>query len=598
MKLSLYIKEQEINAVINSSSIRVQLNKDTNDPKATGTISTNTLELTIDGAKIVNQYRLDGESGGMGVFEGLPSRLEARQGSLFTNLIDGYLDLADGTTEFECDKTTIKIVQKGANQWFSKRKDSFSYAFLASLEPGTPGRITRADNISVPYVISTIPNVTELAIISVSIFVLGMQIRTVIKDLAEFIIEVAGVFTTAPAIIKLLAYIAFIIILFIAMIKLIQDLINLIIQPVKYMAGMRLRTLLERGSEYLGLEFESSKFDDPFWNDTILIPEKYQSFDDGTGVLGIKRPNSTIQNGFYNGTFGDVLGIANRLWNARELVGNGKIIVERTDKNTGSASYVLPALEILAHQLNTDEFKSNTSIRFGTDLAETNTIDQFEGTFTDIIVEPKAIENDDMVLMSGERRIETGVAQAKKKIDLTKPEQFMSNLVMAIGPLLDLLLRNAPKRIKRKIPTGGFANLFENRRGMMLVSTDFPQIPKVLSLDIAVDAVNTKIKDANATRMTSNGLYDESYFIDSFVPSAKLPKPNQWVKRTREDITFCLDDYFKVVNNPFIFDSQGRKGKLISLDWGAEDEEATIEYWIQEIYTRNLKETIITPPGI
>lgn len=598
MSISLYIKEQEIDTVINSESIRIQLNKDSNDPQAKGTVSTNTLELTLEGSKIVNQYRADGITGGMGVFQGLPSTLKFSSGGKSTILIDGYLDLSDGSTVFGCDNATVKIVERGGNDWFKKKKNSFTYTFLASLSPGTPGSIANSDNVSIPYVVSTIPNTTELAVITLSVFVLSLQIRTVIKDLIELVAEILGVFTTLPAIGKALAYVAFLILLFIAMFKLIKALVNLIIQPIKYMAGMRLQTLAEKGCDYLGLDFQSSKFADPFWRDCVYIPEKNQSFDDGTDVLGIKTPNSPLQTGYPSGTFGDIIDLMNRLWNARETVGNSKCIVERIDKNTQAASYVIPAVEILTEQLNTDEMRSNTSIRFSTDLTEVNTIDQFKGTFSDIIVEHLAVENADMDLLSGERRIEVGVSQGKKKLDLTKPEAFINALVQAVEPIVNLLTKEAPSEMDGKLPESEFGDIIEKRLGTMLVSSDFPQVPKLVSFDIAPNPTNTKVKDDNAIRLTSNALYDESYFIDSFVQSAKLPEPNQWVKYKRDNIPFCIEDYFKVINNPFIFDSDGRKGKLISLDWGAENEEATIEYWIQRLYVRNLKETISTPVGL
>ncbi len=175
MNVSLYIKEQKVEAIINSESIRVQLNNDTNDPDAKSTVSTNSLELTIDGAAIVNRYIEDGLTGGYGVFEGLPARLELESNGQIENLIDGYLDLADGQTEFECDKVTVKIVERGANDWFEKRKDSFTYAFLAGLPSGSTGRITSDDYVQVPYVISSVPNTSELAIIAISGFMLAAQ---------------------------------------------------------------------------------------------------------------------------------------------------------------------------------------------------------------------------------------------------------------------------------------------------------------------------------------------------------------------------------------------------------------------------------------
>ena len=248
MKLTLYIKEEPVDSIINSESIRVQLNNDTNDPSATSTISTNTIELTIKGSKIVNNFIAQGIEGGVGIFEGLPARLEGSEGGQSINLIDGYLDLADGSSEFECDHIISKLISKGGNDWFENRKDSFTYAFLASLDAGAPGRITQADYIYIPYIVSTIPNNLELAIITVSTVMISIQFYIIIKDFVALIARVSGVFTTVPAIVEAIAYIALIIIMFILIINLVKDLVDLVIQPVKYLAGMRLRTLHEHGS--------------------------------------------------------------------------------------------------------------------------------------------------------------------------------------------------------------------------------------------------------------------------------------------------------------------------------------------------------------
>lgn len=601
MKLTLYIKEQPIKAIINSASINLQLNNDVNDPSAKGTVSSNSIELTVDGAKIVNQYIADGNTGGMGIFEGLPARLEGEEGGEVLDLIDGYLDLADGNTEFECDKVTVNIVQRGGNDWFQKRKDAFSYAFLASLPDGAAGKISSSDYVYVPYIISTIPNTRDLAIISISIFVLGTQIRTVVKDLLQISVDFAGLASAARAAIKIILYIAYLVILIIAMIKLIKDLIKLIIQPIKFHAAMRMQTLLEKGAAYMGMEFISTNFEDELFKDLVIIPSKYQSFDDGSGsgVLGFKKPDPAKQTGYFEGTFGQVLEIYKSLTNGREIVGDGLIRVERVDKSTGAASYKIPAVEILSNRFNSDEIVSNTSIRFSTDISDTNTIDQLKGTFTDVIVEPLGVDNPDMVLLSGEKLVRTGVAQTKRKDDLTGPEQFLSEAVKILEPLLNAALKIAGPAASRKVPVGGISNLFENRKGMGSFSNDFHEVPKVVTLDIRPNPLDTKIKGINATRLTSDALYNESYFVNSFVPSAKLPVPNQWRKYKRGDIPFCFTDYKKLLNNNNrIFDTNDVEGKLISLDWQLENEVAEIEYWLQQMYTKNLKETILTPDGL
>jgi hypothetical protein len=429
---------------------------------------------------------------------------------------------------------------------------------------------------------------------------LAMQIRTVIKDITQIAVDLAGVASAIRAIVKLALYVAFLIILIIAMIKLIQQLVNLIIQPIKYHMGMRLLTLLEKGAEHMGQKFESSIFLDPVWKDYVIIPDKFQSFNDGTGsgILGFIKPDFGKQKGYLNGTFGDAINIALKTFNARIIVGDGVIRMERVDVNVNSNNYIIPAVEILAKQYNTDELKSNTSIRFSTDLSDANTIDQLEGTFTDIVVEPLAIENDDMVLLDGLELIEIGIGQAKRKEGLTEPEQGLSDLLRAVGPLLDVVLKVAPPDVKRKVPLGGLGALIDNRKGVMLLENDYFTTPKGVLLNIGVNAVDTKIKDENSTRLTSDGIYDEFHYVNSFVPSAKLPKPNQWIKRKHESIPFCFDDYKLVRNNNLIFDSEERPCKIISLNWQPEAGQAEIEYWEQKIYTTNLTETILTPDGL
>ena len=600
MSLSLYIKDRFVDGVINLSSINIELNNDLNDPSATGTVSTNTILLDSTGAKIVNQAIADGIGGGVGMFEGLPARLTFESGSEEIDIINGYIDLADSSNEFECDKVSVKIVQRGGNDWFQKRKDSFSYGFLASLPVGRKGKISPSDYIPVPYVISTIPNVRELAIISISAFMLAMQIRTVVKDILQIAVDLAGIASAIRAIIKLALYVAFLIILIIAMIKLIRQLVNLIIQPIKFHMGMRLLTMLEKGAEHIGQKFESTIFLDPDWKDLVIIPDKFQSFNDGTdsGILGFTKPDFAKQKGHLNGTFGDALNIGLKLFNARLIVGDGIIRMERVDVNTSTNNYVVPAVEILAKQYNADELKSNLRIRFSTDFTESNTVDQLEGTFTDVIVEPLAIENDDMVLLQGLESVEMGVAQAKRKDKFTGPEFELNQAVKAIGPLLNAMVKIAPPDVKRKVPIGGLGSLIENRLGMMLSENDYFSTPKAVLLSIGINAIDTKIKDTNATRLTSNGLYSEFYFVNSFVPSVKLPKPNQWIKRKHDSIPFCFEDYKLVRNNNLIFDSEERPCKIISLSWQPEAEKAEIEFWEQTIYATNLKETILTPDGL
>lgn len=609
MKLRFFIGEQEVEPPHNSGEVRIQINHDEEDPDARFAASIPNFTFgvggraTESGATIINQYREDGKTGGTGVWEGLPARAELESKGEVLNLIDGYIDLAGSGVEFECDLVTADMVDRGSSPWLNDRA-LFTYSFLASLSAGQPGRITPDDYIFAPYTNSKIPNTQDIAIFTLTGFVLAVQIKTVIQDLKEFVIEFFGVASLARAIAKIVFYVVYLIFLIIAMIKLIKDLFQSIIGPVKFQAGMRMRTLLDRGAEFLEMSFESTIFLDPFWDKVVVFPSKFESFDDGTGILGFKKPTPTIQTGYFEGTFLQILELAQNMWNARKIVEDNIIRMERIDVNVSEANYIIPEAEILQTRINADEIEALYQLRFSTDLSDENTIDEFEGTLTSIVTEPLAVDNADMVLMKGERQVNIGFALGKRKNKLTVPEKFANGVIKAICPLLNTLLRVAKPVLKKdkknsKLPAGGICDLVSNRIGMMKLSADYFQVPKVVALDIKPNAVETKVSLDNAIKLNTDFLWENFHFVNSFVPSVKLPLPNQFVKFiTPKPITFCFEDYKKVRRNNLIFDADGNVGKLVSLDWDPESEEAIIEYWIQEIYSRNLKETKDTPKGV
>ncbi len=600
MRLVFEIGEQEVENAINSGDVRIQLNFDTLDPQAIGTPSTNNFQFTIDGSKIINQYVADGKTGGVGVFEGLPSSLKGEENGEILPIIDGYLDLSASNVEFECDLVSASMIQKGGNDWYERGKNSFTYAFLFSLEEGQAGKISTKDWVQMPYVVSSIPDNIEIAMISLMLFSVVTEVRSELSKLSEIAFDFTSVRGIISSILKLVVRIAYLIILLLAIINLIRDMVDTLIQPVKYHAGMRLVDLLNKGAEYMGLKVESTILDDPFWHDVVVIPPKYQSFNDQNrlGIRGFKRPKPEVQTGYYNGTFGDIVELCKRLWNAREIVGDGVLRLERIDKNVGSANYVVPDVEILKTAINADDLKSNTQIRFSTDITESNTIDEYKGTLTSIVVEPQAINNRDMVLMKGFEEIIIPFAQTKRKNKLGKVEEFFKDALKTIDRAINGLNKVVQSVSKKSLPKTNFAQIIEKRLGMAKLEKDYFQVPKVVALNINKTPSNTKIKDENSTRLTSIGLWNESYFVNSFVPSQQLPAPNQWEKYiTPTPIKFCFEDYKKVINNNVIFDSLGREGKIISLEWTPEKQEATLEYWVKEIYTTNLKETIDTPDG-
>jgi hypothetical protein len=214
--------------------------------------------------------------------------------------------------------------------------------------------------------------------------------------------------------------------------------------------------LMEVGAEYLGYEFASTILEDDFPT-AVIIPEKWniqtQPDDDlvtgFTTVASMAIPinlnvsNHLEQNGYYNGTFGDVI-------RALKIKYNAKIIIE--DSTTGdlpilrferedyiadiSALYEIPAIENNERfTLNADEFKANYLIEYQLDSSNKAGYVNYNGTVFQSTVTPNITipENVDLNLMKGIDNRLIPFAKGVRKNSLTKVEETMQ-------PILDVVI--------------------------------------------------------------------------------------------------------------------------------------------------------------
>lgn len=583
---------------VNQREVEIELNFDTDDPSAQGTVTVNTWDFSKGkgGADIIRKHILDGLTGGVGIYEGIPFKVSVEDDTSRLNVLDGFIDMTGTEVDFECDRyagANSKI--RGGIDWLNDQADITLYNILFS-----NGTITTADYVSLPYVISSIPDTQSMAMLTLSIFVIINEIRRTIKDMIDLGIEVGGVFTTLPAIAKLVFFIVYLVILIISLVKLIKDLIDVIIQPVKYHTGMKLITLLEKGAEHLGMTFESSIFEeDEFWKSVVILPAKFQSFplDSEKGKFGMTRPKPEIQTGYYEGSFGDILRICKTIFNAKILASDGVIKLERVDKNTSVENYKLPNVEQEVYGTNASEINSTYNIRFAVDQTETNTIDNYEGTVTNVVTQPKAINNKDMVLLKGLRREEIPFSRGNRKTKYTAPEEFFLIITKAFGSIIDKLIKNAPSIVKRRIPPGGVSNLISNRLGMLSLSQDYFTSSKIIGCSLTGNPVSNKVSTENANKINSEYLYDNFHYVNSFVPTTERPNAKQEVIYTAR-IPFCKEDFEKVTNNNIIFTFTGEVSTLQSLKWNTYHNFADVRYRVPQLLTSNLKETKNTPYGL
>jgi len=87
--------------------------------------------------------------------------------------------------------------------------------------------------------------------------------------------------------------------------------------------------------------------------------------------------------------------------------------------------------------------------------------------------------------------------------------------------------------------------------------------------------------------LSARYLWDNYLNYDSFIQDN--------YKRQRKvfeniEIPFSYSDYKNVTKNSYFITSNGKRGKFTSLEWFIEEDKAEASFWVEDVYTRNLKE--------
>jgi hypothetical protein len=621
-KTNFYLNGNLVNPPQNWKELSIELNFDREKFEATKSVSINEWDFVRENADTVNKWVEDGTTGGVGIFEAIPLKIEIDRNGVIEKPFDGYLELPDGN--YSCNKTSIPSKERQQIDWLNDVADSFTFEYLFR-EAGT---ITKDDFIFQPYVISAVPDYKESAIALLSAFILKTEIERAIDKIKELSAEMSNPFE-ATAIIRAILYIAYLTTLILALIKLIKDVITFIIQPVKYHACMKVKIQLEKGCEHLGLTFASPIFDDPNFKDMVIMPEKFYNPVNSADkrILGYTIHDKDKQEGFFKGTFGDLLRLVKSMFNAKIIIDNGVLTLIRRDEATAPPLYQLPDLYQPYHRYNANEMKSNYYITFQTDLSDANTIQQYQGTSYQVTVRPSTIINSDLVLTKNLKEVRIPLALAKRKEELTIPEQIIKEILDVFSALLgvvvlvinaliavaNVVIKTLNKIIKALNVVGikvswqiqtitplapiSLGSLIDNRIGMMLLQTDFFNNPKVFIISEGSKTKFNKLHILNSQIVSAKYLYDNYHFIESFVPSTDRPNGNQYIIKEYEKVPFCFEDYQNVKQNNSIFVGS-EKGEIENLKWNPYQQHADMRVRISKLYTTNLIETFNEPTGI
>jgi hypothetical protein len=641
-KLDFYFDTQKVNEEItNWRDLEIEVNFE--DESGIGSIKSGNLEFALSIADKINTWNSNGMAGGAGIFEAPPFRIEVcGSGDIVFN---GGINIADCTTLYECDKI-IAPLRSDKIDFLNDKASAFTFAYLASIAASAPGHIGQGDYLSVPYVINSIPDFVNIMVAGLSLFMLIKELQEVIEKTIAVANELSGdvamalgsvvnpIIATAMAIgrvlvdiVRIVLYILYLVFIIKAIIDLVIMIFDNLIQPVKYKKGMLVRTLFQKAADYMGFTFSSTLLNSAAHTNDVIIPRKIARLNTPTlvqSLFGLQNithkdnddnhnPSST---GFFEGTFADLVIIEEQRLNAELRVIGGAIYFETKEFFANFANYTLPNIQRKnadPHGTNACELAANYILSYSLDSQDTNTYDQYDGTSCQMQLVPAVILNKKNVLLKNLIEITLQYALAKRKTSLNGVEEVVSVLYNIAGTIYNAITGffNAILGVINGILTaisaltGGSApqipliapfppNPIAARIGMMLLSSDFIGIQKILSIDPSTN----KLHSNNQTLTAAQTLIDELHFTNFAVrtiTTTGAPKNdhNQWLTYTDKEIPFCCGDYQSVLNNNYIKTYDQKIAKIKSLVWNPIKETARITYRVKEQYTKNLIQTYV-----
>lgn len=534
------------------------------DTEVQPNIDIDNVTFVNEGANEIRQHIQNGN-----IFEGIPLDIELRNNNDILEVFNGYLDLTEDFEEISPVKVRSKIKTKSGIQNLENDINSLTFGLLED-----KGVLTSSHYTRIPYLVEKQIYTSELIITSVSLYILTKEIAENSEKLAQDIatalgIGAAGATGAAGSTIYQVAAIvlraAYILVMLRAAYDLLEDIITTFISPTRYHRGIKLRTALEKGFEYLGYEFVSPISDLDLYHYAPSLDNE------DSRLSGIPRPKD------YGFIFGEFVQLCKNLFYARLAIVDGKVHL-RTDNDQfwiKNSSFKLDDVlleDINIKKYNTDELDFGYSVRFQTDISDEWTIESYFGTSYSRYTEMNGATNQDLVTLKGYNEVNLPIALGNRKNRLNVLEESLRVLAVVADELIKVF--------------GGSSNFqsrISNRVGMLKISQEFYAVPKLLVLNggsMPVNHVNYRAKYLyNTYHSASSFVIDNNYRQRAIYNEVK--------------IKFGFNDFIKTINNSYFTTSNGGVGKFINIRWNFASDVAFVDFWIQQKYTDKLSERFI-----
>lgn len=470
-----------------------------------------------------------------------------------------------------CNEIEVGVDVLRSSNTFTSRAGALQFRRLEDL-----GLFNNTNLVQVPYNLNYIPDGVVLVSLSISLFMMTRELLFSIKDVAMNAALLAGGTTTPVGIVNLIISIAYFVGVVLAIKTLMESIFENIYSVTRYHTGIKWKTLFTGACSYLGLQFQSTIFDDPKWANAVYLPTKTERGRMNASIYQKGTPHSN-DNGWY--FFGAFIESAMTFFNADYRIYNGVLRFERWDWWQQTAAFQLDNNWTNQDRLlnertnNASEFVGGYTMSFQFDQKDQNTFDNFNGTIYDVITENVTGIGQDYENDGGSLVIEFPLARGTRKNSLSRFE----NVLLALATFVDGLITLVTVGI-----SSNFASNIQNRIGNLMLSDHFIDVPKILFCE--------NDGRLSTTQPSASLMWTEFHRINSFVTINN--QHNQWEKYTMPQ-RFCENSFVTLLENNFVTNNGGVITKVESVKWLVEEDDATIEVSENKLYNTNLKQTYL-----
>ena len=537
----------------------------------------------------------------VGAFEGMPIDIQVQDNNQSLNVFTGYLDFREMTFKSPIE-TEVKIIKSNNLNQLSERAKGITMRLLQD-----NGFMPISNGVNVPFVIRN--RKTNLEKLQFSIIVFS-SIKAFIDEIFK-LIAIASDITTAgvaQAIINLVLTIANLVVIVQKLIDLFTEYMTTYYPLVQNHRAIKLKTFIEKGLQYMGYTVDFGNFAQ-ILDGVVLLPNKD---DEDSAISGFVQ-NSTTTNQIsgilkpknYGYTLEEAFDLLNRMFYTKvAIIGNTVHVKPYNDSfwNTQSG-YVMPNVLIEnafysngEKTYNVDELVGRTLIEYETDDSDKWTITNINDSISEVAVEPLTINNKKNVLINKYDNINIPYTLCNRLDEegnlFNKVQAFVGTFNGFIDDINDTF--NSVASIfgsgNNSPQLNYVSNPMQSRVGALLVENAFFSKPKIVYL-----GSDGKIPSNFKNIIGAKALYQNYHSYKSFVPGVRNTSnsldTNQKTLYRNVKIPFGYSDFNLIVNNSF-FDFNGKNAKFTSIKWNVDKDYAIVDFYVNEIYTTNLKETI------